>query len=101
MSTRLRSGGSSALTVDDPEYFVKVATSGSRVRNGQTDDLLRVDDEHRSDGEGNALGIDVGGILVVQHVVQGSDLTVLIGDLEKHDEYPFLYAVRGPRLTMG
>jgi len=66
--------------VDDPEDFVKVATSGGRVRNGQTDDLLGVDDEHRSDGEGNALGIDVGSILVVQHVVQGSDSAAFIGD---------------------
>jgi len=66
--------------VDDPEDFVKVATSGSGVRNGQTDDLLGVDDEHRSDGEGNALGVDVGGILVIQHVVQGSDLTFLVRD---------------------
>ena len=81
VSTRLELGDWPTLTINDPEDFVKVATSGGRVRKGQTDDLLWVDDEHRSDGEGNALGIDVGGVLVVQHVVQGSDLTLLVGDL--------------------
>lgn len=74
-----------ALTIDDPQDFVKVTTGGGGVRNGQADDLLGVDDEHRSDGEWNALGIDVGGILVIQHVVQGGDLTLLVGDLEEHD----------------
>ena len=78
------------LTVNNPQDFVKVATSGGRVRNGQTDDLLGVNHEHRSDGEGDALGIDVGGILVVQHVVQGGNLTFLVCDLKDHDEYlPF------------
>ena len=73
--------GAIALTVDDPQDLIKVATSGGRVRNGQTDDLLGVDDEHRSDSEGNTLGIAVGGILVVQHFVQGGNFTVRVGDL--------------------
>ena len=83
VSTILGSGDWSALTVDDPQYFVKVATSGGRVRNHQTDGLLGVDDEHRSDGEGHALCIAVGGVLEVQHIVQRSDLTVRVGDLRK------------------
>ena len=82
MSKKSVSNDWSSLTVDDPQDFVKVATSGGRVGNGQTDDLLGVDDEHRSDGEWNTLGIDVGSILVVQHVVQGGNLTFLIGDLK-------------------
>ena len=85
VSTRYVSNDCFALTVDDPQDFVKVATSGGRVRNGQTDDLLGVDDEHRSDGERNTLGVNVGSILVVQHIVQGGDLTFLIGDLEGYD----------------
>ena len=85
MSTRYVSNDCFALTVDDPQDFVKVATSGGRVRNGQTDDLLGVDDKHRSDGERNTLGVNVGSILVVQHIVQGGDLTFLIGDLEGYD----------------
>jgi len=71
-----------ALTINDPQDFVKVATSGGRVRNGQTDGLLGIDDEHRSDGEGNAAGIAVAGVLVVQHIVQGGDITRLVGDLK-------------------
>jgi len=73
------------LTVDDPQDFVKVAAGRGRVRNGQTDNLLGVDDEYSSDGEWNTLGVNVGSILVVQHVVQGGDLTFLIGDLEEYD----------------
>ena len=71
-----------ALTIDDPQDLVKVATSGGRVRDGQTDGLLGIDDEHGSDGEGNTLGITVGGVLVVQHVVQSGDITRLVGDLK-------------------
>jgi len=66
--------------VNDPQDLVKVSAGGGRVGNSQTDDFLRVDDEHGSDGEGNTLGVDVGGILVVQHVIQGSNRTVLVGD---------------------
>lgn len=90
VSTKSVSNDWSALTVDDPQDFVKVATSGSRVGNRQTDDLLGVDDEHRSDSEWNTLGIDVGGILVVQHIVQGGDLTFLVGDLKESGQRPLL-----------
>ena len=76
------SGDRSSLTIDDPQDLVKVATGGGRVGNGQTDDLLGIDDEHRSDGEGNALGIAVAGVLVVQHVVQRGNITRLVGDLK-------------------
>ena len=33
------------------------------------------------DSKGNALRIDVGGINGIQHVVGGSDATIVIGDL--------------------
>ena len=89
------------LTVDDPQDFIKVATGGGRVRNRQTDHLLGVDDEHRSDGERGTLGIDVGGILVVQHVVQSGDLAFLVGDLQKYGEYLLPNTVRSLPLTMG
>lgn len=85
VSPRLVSQDWDALTVDDPQDLVEIATSGGGVRNGQTDDLLGVDDKHRSDGEWNTLGIDIASILVVQHVVQGRDLTFLVGDLQESD----------------
>ena len=88
VSMKPASGGGFALTVDNPQYFIKVATSGGRVRNSQTDNLFGVDYEHSSDGEGDTLGIAVGGVLVVQHVVQGGDFTILVGDLEYQGEYP-------------
>ena len=90
------------LTVDDPQDFVKVATSGGRVRNSQTNDLLGIDNEHCADGEWDTLGVDVGSVLVVQHVVQGGDLAVLVGDLKKkRDKYPPSNTVQGSQLTMG
>lgn len=52
--------------VDNSENFGGVTTSGSRVRENETDSLLWVDDEDRSDGECNALGVDVCDILVVK-----------------------------------
>ena len=82
VNTGFVSGKIFGLTIDDPQDLVKVTTSGGRVRNGHTDDLLGIDDEHSSDSEGNALGITVGRVLVIQHVVQGGDITRLIGDLE-------------------
>lgn len=51
--------------VDDAEDLGGVATSGGRVGEDGADGLLGVNDEDGADGEGNALGVDVGGILVV------------------------------------
>lgn len=51
--------------VDDAEDLGGVAASGGRVREDGADGLLGVDDEDRADGESNALGVDVGGVLVV------------------------------------
>lgn len=67
-------------SIDDPEDLGGVAASGSRVGHDQTDLLAGVDDEHRADGQGHTLGIDVGGILVVDHVVLVGDLALRVGD---------------------
>lgn len=66
--------------VDDAEDLVKVATGGGGVGKGETDGLLGVDDEDGADGEWDTLGVDVGQVLVVQHVEEGGDLAVGIGD---------------------
>ena len=66
--------------VDDSENLSSIATSRGGVRQDCADDFLRVYDEDRSDGEGNALLIDIGSILLVQHVVQKSDLSLLVTD---------------------
>ena len=52
--------------VDDAEHFGRVAARRRRVREDETDGLLGVDDEHRADGEGDALLVDVGRVLVVE-----------------------------------
>jgi hypothetical protein len=85
--------------VDDPQDLGKVSAGRRRVGEGQSDLLGGVDcgvtcqrcmttrgdgtgltDEDGSDGERHALGIDVRGILVVQHVVGGRDRSVLVTD---------------------
>jgi len=66
--------------VDDAEDLVAVAARGGGVGEDGADGLLGVDDEDRADGESNSLLVDVGGVLVVQHVVLEGDLTVLVTD---------------------
>lgn len=51
--------------VDDAEDLGGVAASGGGVGEDGADGLLGVDEEDGADGEGNALGVDVGGVLVV------------------------------------
>jgi hypothetical protein len=51
--------------VDDAQDFGGVAAGGGRVGEDGTDGLLGVDDEDGADGEGDAFGVDVGGVLVV------------------------------------
>lgn len=66
--------------VDDAQHLGGVTACRSWVGEDGADGLLRVDDEDRADGESNALGVDVGGILVVQHVVGKSNLPLLVAD---------------------
>lgn len=66
--------------VDRAQDLVELTAGRRRVLKNQTDRLLRVDDEHGSDGERDALLVDVGEVLLVEHVVQASDLTSRISD---------------------
>jgi len=66
--------------VDDAEDLGGVAAGGGWVREDGTDGLLRVDDEDGADGESNTLGVNVGDVLVVEHVVGVSDLALLVAD---------------------
>jgi len=54
--------------VDDSEHLGGVAASAGGVGEDGANGLLRVDDEDRADSEGNALGVDVGRVLVVDPV---------------------------------
>jgi hypothetical protein len=64
-------GGNAVLVtslerVDNAEDLGSVAASRGWVRHDQADSFLWVDDEYGADGECNALGIDIGSILVVE-----------------------------------
>ena len=54
--------------VDNAQNLGGVTASAGGVREDGADGLLGVDDEDRADGESNALGVNVGGILVVDPV---------------------------------
>ena len=52
--------------VDNAEDLGGVAAGGGRVGEDGADGLLGVDDEDGADSEGDALGVYVGGVLVVK-----------------------------------
>ena len=51
--------------IDNAQDLGGVATSAGRVGEDSADGLLGVNDEDGADGESNALGVDVGSVLVV------------------------------------
>ena len=51
--------------INNPQDLSSVPSSGSWVRQDKTDGLLGVNNEDGSDGEGDSLGVDIGGVLVV------------------------------------
>jgi len=51
--------------VDNAQDLGGVAASAGGVGEDRADGLLGVDDKDRADGESNALGVDVGSVLVV------------------------------------
>lgn len=76
--------------VDNAQNLGGVTASAGRVREDGADGLLGVDDEDRADGESNALGVNVGGILVVDPSVVVS-LSSL--DLSTTSRSPHLHVV--------
>ena len=67
-------------SVDNTEDLGGVTASGGRVGHDQADLLGGVDDEDGTDGQGHTLRINIGGVLVVDHIVQVGDLALGIGD---------------------
>lgn len=67
-------------SIDDTEDLGGVTASGSGVGEDQTDLLAGVDDEDGADGQSQTLRVHVGGVLVVDHVVQVGDLALRVGD---------------------
>lgn len=66
--------------VNDAQNLGRVAAGGGRVRKDHADLLVGVNDEHGADGKGNALGVDIGSILVVNHVVSQGNLALLVAN---------------------
>ena len=66
--------------VNDTEDFLGITTSTGGVVDDCADDLLGIDEEDGSDGQCHSLAVNIGGILVVDHVVQVSDLSGFVGD---------------------
>lgn len=64
----------------DERLTSSVTASGGGVGQGQTDLLGGVDDEDGADGQSQTLGVDVGGVLVVNHVVEVGNLALGVGD---------------------
>lgn len=64
--------------IDNSQDLSSVPSSGGWVGQNEPDGLLGVNDEDGSDGESDSLGVDVGGVLVVQHVVEVGNLPLLV-----------------------
>lgn len=67
-------------SINHPQDLSGVTARGGGVGHDQPDLLARVDDEDGTDGEGHSLGVDVGGVLEVDHVVQVGDLALGVRD---------------------
>jgi hypothetical protein len=66
--------------VNDTEDFLRVTTSTGGVIDDCADDLLGIDEEDGSDSQSHALAVDVGGVLVIDHVVQVGYFAGLVGN---------------------
>jgi hypothetical protein len=66
--------------INDAKKFLRITSSGRRIINNSANDLFGVDEEDGTDGQGHPLRVDVGGILIIDHVVQIGDFARLVGD---------------------
>lgn len=66
--------------VDHAQHLGGVPARRRRVEHDEADRLLGVDDKDRADGEGDALFVDVGQVLRVDHVVEERDFAVRVRD---------------------
>lgn len=54
--------------IDNPQDLGGVTAGRSGVRHDETNSFLGVNDKDRTDGERNALGVNVGGVLVINPI---------------------------------
>lgn len=65
--------------INDTDHLSGVPAGGGGVGHDQTDLLAGVDDEDGTDGQSQPLGVHVGGVLVVNHVVGVGNLALRVG----------------------
>ena len=71
--------------IDHPQHLRSVSPRARGIAQDQANRLLRIDDIHASDGQRHALGVHIGCVLIVDHVVQQGNLALLVandGELE-------------------
>lgn len=66
--------------IHHPQHLRRIPPRTRGIGHDQPDHLLRIDDENAADRKGNALGIHIRRVLVVQHVVQVRHLPLLVAD---------------------
>lgn len=66
--------------INDTENFLRISASRSGIIDNGADNLLGVDEENGANGKRHALGVDIGGILIIDHIVQVGDFAGFIGD---------------------
>lgn len=66
--------------IDHAKDFGRVPSGGGRIGHDQSDGLLGIDHEDRADGESDTLLINIGGVLLVEHIIQECHLSLFVAD---------------------
>ena len=66
--------------VHNPEHLGRIPPRARRIAHDQSDHLLRIHDEHTPNRKRNPLGIHIGCILMIQHIVQIRHFPLLVAD---------------------
>lgn len=66
--------------VDNSEDLVELSSGGGGVSENQSNRLLGVDNVDGSNGEGDTFGVDIGEILLVEHIVEGGNFSSRVSD---------------------
>ena len=66
--------------INHPQYLRRVPPRARWIAQNQTNRLLWVDDVYAPDRQRHALGVHIGRILVVDHVIQQGDFALLVAN---------------------
>lgn len=66
--------------IHHPQHLGRISASARRIAHDQPNRLFGIDDEDAADRKGNALLIDIGGILVVEHIIKIGYLAGFVAD---------------------